>query len=152
MGSELRFDEVIIGKKPKKSVLRRGPMQKYVETASKSKNSNFTHPIFESDFDCLTGKYRTLAISLLPLLPLKIQISNTPYQGWKNTEPSNTRIFIDTYILKIIEHELLFFENYRTQNTVSKIHITRTSSIFRCSKTYLVRVESSLSVKWGKLC
>ena len=32
-------------------------------------NRNFTHPIFESDFDCLTGKHRILALSLLPLLP-----------------------------------------------------------------------------------
>ena len=38
-----------------------------------SKNRNFTHPIFESDFDCLTGKHRILALSLLPLLPLIIQ-------------------------------------------------------------------------------
>ena len=38
-----------------------------------AKNRNFTHPIFESDFDCLTGKHRILALSLLPLLPLIIQ-------------------------------------------------------------------------------
>ena len=30
----------------------------------------FTHPIFESDFDCLTGKNRLHAISLLSLSPL----------------------------------------------------------------------------------
>jgi hypothetical protein len=30
----------------------------------------FTHPIFESDFDCLTGKTRHHANSLLSLSPL----------------------------------------------------------------------------------
>ena len=30
----------------------------------------FTHPIFESDFDCLTGKNRLHANSLLSLSPL----------------------------------------------------------------------------------
>ena len=50
------------------------PVLKYILTASKGQNWNFTHPIFESDFDCLTGKYRILALSLLPLLPLKIRI------------------------------------------------------------------------------
>ena len=39
-------------------------------------NRNFTHPIFESDFDCLTGKHRILALSLLPLLPPIIQNKN----------------------------------------------------------------------------
>ena len=39
-------------------------------------NRNFTHPIFESDFDCLTGKHRILALSLLPLLPPIIHKKN----------------------------------------------------------------------------
>ena len=36
------------------------------KTASKSRAYFFTHPIFESDFDCLTGKNRLQANSLLP--------------------------------------------------------------------------------------
>ena len=44
-----------------------------VWVAQGRENRNFTHPIFESDFDCLTGKHRILALSLLPLLPLIIQ-------------------------------------------------------------------------------
>ena len=48
-------------------------LPEYVQTASLGQNSIFTHPIFESDFDCLTGKYRILALPLLPLLPLIIQ-------------------------------------------------------------------------------
>merc|ERR1711914_18521 len=41
----------------------------------------FTHPIFESDFDCLTGKYRILALFLLPLLPPIIQTKKND-QKW----------------------------------------------------------------------
>ena len=38
-----------------------------------SKSSNFTHPIFESDFDCLTGKHRILAL----LSPSPLASNNT---------------------------------------------------------------------------
>ena len=53
-----------------------------VYSATRAEKAIFTHPIFESDFDCLTGKNRLHAFSLLsPLasdkpktLPKKIHI------------------------------------------------------------------------------
>ena len=39
-----------------------------VYRASRARTANFTHPIFESDFDCLTGKNHIHAQSLLSLI------------------------------------------------------------------------------------
>ena len=45
-----------------------------VYVASRAKIVIFTHPIFESDFDCLTGKNRLHALSLLsPLASYKLK-------------------------------------------------------------------------------
>ena len=45
-----------------------------VYAPSRAKIVIFTHPIFESDFDCLTGKNRLHALSLLsPLASYKLK-------------------------------------------------------------------------------
>ena len=61
--------------KNEKKMAKKGPFSKKfilavccfapVYLASRAKIELFTHPIFESDFDCLTGKYRLHALSLL---------------------------------------------------------------------------------------
>ena len=66
-------------------------------------NRNFTHPIFESDFDCLTGKHRILALSLLPLLPPIIQNKN-----FKNQLRTVYYSYISFYLV-------IYFTNFATE-------------------------------------
>ena len=54
------------------------------------KSRNFTHPIFESDFDCLTGKHRILA--LLSPSPLA---SNNPRKKLQNQNSLISAFFFE---------------------------------------------------------
>merc|ERR1711917_184714 len=93
-----------------------------------------THPIFESDFDCLTGKYRILALSLLPLLPPIIQTKKYD-QKWSFLTSRYGRFNSNAHL-----------SSKFTPFNPSKAHfgrfLTKTISIYRAFLSTVIRLAS----------
>ena len=80
-------------------------MQKYIYLASKAQNRNFTHPIFESDFDCLTGNDRFQAL-----------LSHSPLASYNLKQKILKKVlfcYSNAFIIPKSTHVCVFYINVR---------------------------------------